>query len=101
MIDFIYLKIISYKCWLVLEMDYSFYEDVCAEMEYFFLSSFIRYFLHSPNVELATFLGLITQMPVGQMLVGATDYEQEHWRRTQGRASLNLWSAKCQIHRQR
>ena len=36
-------------------------------------------------------------MPVG----GATDFGSEHYADTQGRASLNVWSAQCHGRRQR
>ena len=36
-------------------------------------------------------------MPVGR----ETDCGAEHWTNTQGRTSLNVWSAQCQGHRQR
>ena len=36
-------------------------------------------------------------MPVDKMPVrGAIVYRPEHWTDTQGRASLNVWSAQCQ-----
>ena len=45
--------------------------------------------------------GLTSQMPVGQMPVGgATVSGPEHQTDTQGRASLNVWSAQCQGRRQ-
>ena len=41
--------------------------------------------------------GFTTQMRVDQMPVGgATDCGPEHYTDTQGRASLNVWAAKCQ-----
>ena len=46
--------------------------------------------------------GLTSQMLVGQMPVGrATVSGPEHQRDTQGRASLNVWSAQCQGFRRR
>ena len=36
-------------------------------------------------------------MPVGK----AADCEPDHYTDTQGRTSLNVWSAQCQGHRQR
>ena len=46
--------------------------------------------------------GLKSQMPVGQMSVGgATVSGPEHQTDTQGRASLNVWSAQCQGLRRR
>ena len=46
--------------------------------------------------------GLTSQMPVGQMPVGgATVSGREHQTDTQGRASLNMWSAQCQGLRRR
>ena len=68
-----------------------------------FLSSFFLSLLFTPphNIVL-TSPGLTTQIPVEQMPVeGATDCGSEQQTDAQGRASLNVWLAQCQDHRQR
>ena len=67
----------------------------------FFLSSFFCY-LPSSNVGLTPPGTYNPNVPVGQMFLGgATDCGPEHYTNIQGRASLNVWSARCQGHRRR
>ena len=62
----------------------------------FLLFFFFFAYLPSPIQDLHP-QGQTIQMPVGQMPVGgATVSGPEHYTGTQGRASLNVWSAQCQ-----
>ena len=46
-------------------------------------------------------VGFTTQVPVCPVPVGGTAYESGQWANTQGRVSLNMWSAERQSYRQR
>ena len=71
-------------------------ECVVSRMSISFFHSFFLSFtvVNAPLLKTYT-PGFTTQMPVGQMPVGgAIDCGPENWTGTQGRATLNVWSAQ-------